>query len=114
MLAAVTTAPATAAAVVRHCGNYGFPKGHDGDDPIFTSKPIVGAGVEDIRVRVIGCRKGRRMVKAFWNDGFNCNDDGTRCTFGSFRCRNRRLGEELWLMRCFASNDRMLKFRFGA
>ena len=37
-----------------------------------------------------------------------------RCTYGSFRCRNRRIGDELWLMRCFASSDRMLKFRFGA
>src|SRR5215210_1589330 len=114
VLVALTIPAASAAPVVRDCGNYGFPKGHHGDKPIFTDKPIVGAGVEDIRVRVIGCRRGRHMVKAFWNDGFNCNADGTRCTFGSFRCRNRRLGEELWLMRCFASNDRMLKFRFGS
>ena len=114
VLAAATTPTASAAPAVRHCGNYGFPEGHDGDKPIFTARPIVGAGVEDIRVRVIGCRKGRRMVKAFWNDAFNCNADGTRRTFGSFRCRNRRLGEELWLMRCFASNERMLKFRFGS
>jgi len=40
----------------------------------------VGAGVEDIRTRVIGCRKERRMVKAFWNDRFVCNR--TRCTYG--------------------------------
>ena len=56
------------------------------------------------------------MVKAFWNDGFVCNGEGTRCTYGNFRCGNRRLGDELWLMRCFHKDDRdrMLKFRFGA
>ena len=101
---------------VLSCGNYGYPDGYSGDHPIFTRKPIVGAGVENIRVREIGCRKGRRMVKAFWNDGFVCNGEGTRCTYRKFRCGNRRLGDELWLMRCFhkEDRDRMLKFRFGA
>jgi hypothetical protein len=113
LLLAVGAAPASAQEV-RSCGNYGYPEGHRGDNPIFTQKPIVGAGVENIRTRVIGCRRGRRMVKAFWNDGFNCNPNGTRCTYGSFTCRNRRLGDELWLMRCFSSGERMLKFRFGA
>jgi hypothetical protein len=109
--------PATpASAQERHsCGNYGHTEG-GGDKPVFTREPIVGAGVEDIRTRVIGCRKGRRMVKAFWNGRFDCNENGLRCTYGSFRCRNRRLGEESWLMRCFSARDRdrMLKFRFGA
>ena len=105
---------APASAQVRHsCGNYGHTK-DSRERPVFTNGPIVGAGVEDIRTRVIGCPKGRRMVKAFWNGRFNCNDSGLRCTYFSFRCRNRRLGEELWLMRCFASGERMLKFRFGA
>jgi hypothetical protein len=107
--------PASAYAQERHsCGNYGYPEGHGGDRPIFTDEPIIGAGVEDIRTRVIGCRKGRRMVKAFWNGHFDCGPNGVRCTYFSFRCRNRRLGDEYWLMRCFASGDRMLKFRFGA
>jgi hypothetical protein len=110
-----TASAAPASAQERHsCGNYGYPEGHSGDDPVFTREPIVGAGVEDIRTRVIGCRKGRRMVKAFWNGRFDCNESGLRCTYGSFRCRNRRLGEEYWLMRCFASGERLLKFRFGA
>ena len=115
LLTALTAGPASA--LVRHsCGNYGYPKGYKGEDPVFTTKPIVGAGVENIRTRVIGCRKGRRMVRAFWNDRFVCNGKGTRCTYGSYRCGNRRLGEELWLMRCFDSTnlDRMLKFRYGA
>ncbi len=115
LLTALTAGPASA--LVRHsCGNYGYPKGYKGEDPVFTAKPIVGAGVENIRTRVIGCRKGRRMVRAFWNDRFVCNGKGTRCTYGSYRCGNRRLGEELWLMRCFDSTslDRMLKFRYGA
>jgi hypothetical protein len=113
LLIAVPAAPASAQ--VRHsCGNYGYPEGHEGDDPVFTREPIVGAGVEDIRTRVIGCRKGRRMVKAFWNGRFDCSANALRCTYGSFRCRNRRLGDEYWLMRCFASGERMLKFRFGA
>jgi hypothetical protein len=115
LAAGLTAGPASA--LERHaCGNYGYPKGYEGDHPIFTNKPIVGAGVENIRTRVIGCRRGRRMVKAFWNDQFVCNGDGTRCTYRSYRCGNRRLGDELWLMRCFRKDDRdrMLKFRFGA
>jgi len=115
VMCALTAGPASA--LERHsCGNYGYPDGYRGEDPVFTTKPIVGAGVENIRTRVIGCRKGRRMVKAFWNDGFVCNGKGTRCTYRTYRCGNRRLGEELWLMRCFDSRDRdrMLKFRFGA
>ena len=104
---------APASAQERHsCGNYGYIEG--GEGPVFTNEPIVGAGVEDIRTRVIGCRKGRRMVKAFWNGRFQCSRNGLRCSFGSFRCNNRKLGEELWLMRCFSSGQRMLKFRFGA
>jgi hypothetical protein len=101
---------------VLSCGNYGYPEGSRGDEPIFTRKPIVGAGAENIRVREIRCRRGHRMVKAFWNDQFVCNGEGTRCTYGSFRCGNRRLGEELWLMRCFGKEDRgrLLKFRYGA
>ena len=106
---------APASAQERHsCGNYGYPEGSGGKKPIFTDDPIVGAGVEDIRTRVIGCRKARRMVKAFWNGRFDCNRTGLRCTYYSFTCRNRRLGEEYWLMRCFASKERMLKFRFGS
>ena len=112
---AVMAAPA--AAQERHsCGNYGFPEGSDRDQPVFTFEPIVGAGVENIRTRAITCRTGRRMVKAFWHDGFDCSRSGLRCTYRTYRCANRRLGEELWLMRCFDSRDRdrMLKFRFGA
>jgi hypothetical protein len=111
VLLALPAAPASAQE--RHsCGNYGYIEG--GEGPVFTNEPIVGAGVEDIRTRVIGCRKSRRMVKAFWNGRFDCNRNGLRCTYGSFRCHNRRLGEEYWLMRCFASGERMLKFRFGS
>jgi hypothetical protein len=108
---------APAFAQERHsCGNYGYPEGYSGERPIFTEEPIVGAGVEDIRTRVIGCPKARRMVKAFWNGRFDCTRSALRCTYGSYRCRNRRLGDEYWLMRCFSSvdRDRMLKFRFGA
>ena len=115
-VAAALMAGPAAAAEVRPCGNYGYPKSYGGEDPIFTRKPIVGAGVDQIRVREISCRKGRRVVKAFWNDRFVCNGDGTRCTYDSFRCGNRRLGEELWLMRCFGKDDheRMVRFRYGA
>lgn len=114
-LLALPAAPA-AAQQVRACGNYGYPEGYAGDRPVFTREPIVGAGVEGIRVRAMRCAKGRRMVRAFWNGRFDCNESGLRCTYFSFRCANRRLGDEYWLARCFKSGDRdrMLKFRFGA
>ena len=109
--------PASASAQERRsCGNFGHPEGHAGERPVFTDDPIVGAGVEDIRTRVITCRRARPMVRAFWNGKFDCGPKGLRCTYFSWRCRNHRLGDELWLMRCFKSGDRerMLKFRFGA
>src|SRR5918998_1402028 len=57
---------ASASAQERHsCGNYGYTEG--ADEPRFTDERVVGAAVEDIRTRVIGCPKARRMVKAFWN-----------------------------------------------
>jgi hypothetical protein len=106
-----------AAAQARHsCGNFGTPAGHEDEPPVFTDEPVFGAAVENIRTREIGCRKARKMVRAFWNGRFNCSQDALRCRYFSYRCRNRRLGDELWLMRCFSSVDRdkMLKFRFGA
>ena len=55
LLILLSAAPASAQ--VRHsCGNYGHTEG-GGDRPVFTKRPIVGAGVEDIRTRVIGCPK---------------------------------------------------------
>ncbi|HEY7454173.1 MAG TPA: hypothetical protein VH683_06375 [Thermoleophilaceae bacterium] len=114
-LTMLTAGPAAAQA--RHsCGNFGTPAGHEDEPPVFTEEQVVGAAVEDIRTREIGCRKARKMVRAFWNGRFNCNESGLRCRYFSYRCRNRRLGDELWLMRCFSSVDRdkMLKFRFGA
>ena len=99
----------------RTCGNYGYPEGHAGDEPVFTREPIVGAGVDGIRTRDMRCRpKARRMVRAFWNGRFDCNENGTRCTYFTFTCRNRRLGDEYWAMRCGSPNGRLLAFRFGA
>jgi hypothetical protein len=106
-----------AAAQAHHsCGNFGTPAGHEEEPPVFTDEPVFGAAVEDIRTREITCQKGRKMVRAFWNGRFNCSQNALRCRYFSYRCRNRRLGDELWLMRCFSSVDRdkMLKFRFGA
>ena len=44
-LLALSAGPAAAA----DCGNYGFPRGHQGNNPVFTQKQIFGAGVFDIR-----------------------------------------------------------------
>jgi hypothetical protein len=110
--AALPAAPAEAKRYT--CGNYGYPEGHQGDRPVFTREPIVGAGVEGIRTRDLRCRKARPMVRAFWNGRFDCNENGTRCTYFTFRCRNRRLGDEYWAMRCSSPNGRLLAFRFGA
>ena len=113
LLVAVPAAPAEPKRYA--CGNYGHPEGHGGDEPIFTREPIVGAGVDGIRTRDIRCRpKARRMVRAFWNGRFDCNASGTRCTYFTFVCRNRRLGDEYWALRCSSPNGRLLAFRFGA
>lgn len=107
-----SAAPASAAQV-RDCGNYGYPEGHAGSDPIFTDEPIVGAGVYDIRTKVARCRPtARRMVRRFWNGRWGDCDPG--CRRGSFRCRNRQIGDEVWIMRCTASRGRVVRFEYGA
>ena len=62
-------------AVAADCGNYGFPRGHQGEDPIFTQREIFGAGVFDIRTQRTRCRHGaRRMVRRFWDGKWGeCN-----------------------------------------
>jgi hypothetical protein len=110
-LAALAAGPA-AAAPLRECGNYGYPEGYAGDGPIFTQKEIVGAGVYDIQTRVARCRTARRMVRRFWADRWGDCTPG--CRRGSFTCRDRRLGDELFRMRCTASRDRVVRFEYGA
>jgi hypothetical protein len=110
-LTATTTA---SSASVRNCGNYGYPEGYRGRDPIFTRKQIVGAGVSKIRTRVTRCKTARRMVRAFWNGRWDCDGDGQVCRRGSYRCRNRQLGEEHAVMRCTASRGRVVRFEYGA
>jgi hypothetical protein len=107
------TTPASAAPI-RKCGNYGYPDAYSGSKPIFTDKEIVGAGVHKIRTRVTPCRSARRMVRAFWDGRWDCDGDGQVCRRGSYRCRNRRLGEEHAAMRCTASRRRVVRFEYGA
>jgi hypothetical protein len=99
-------------AAAADCGNYGFPRGHGGDKPIFTQREIVGAGVFDIRTQVARCRTARRMVRRFWAGRWG--DCSPGCRRGSFRCRDRRLGDEFFRMTCRASRDRLVRFEFGA
>ena len=101
-----------AAAPVKRCGNYGFPEGHTGSKPIFTSEEIVGAGVYDIVTKVARCRTARRMVRRFWAGRWGDCTPG--CRRGSFRCRDRQLGDEVARMRCTASGGRVVRFIDGA
>jgi hypothetical protein len=116
ILAAVCLIPTitASAAPIRNCGNYGYPKGYRGKEPIFTHKEIVGAGVYKIRTRVARCTTARRMVRAFWSGRWDCDGDGQVCRRGSYRCRNRQLGEEHAVMRCNASRGRVVRFEYGA
>ena len=59
-LALAAAGPAAAA----DCGNYGFPRGHQGDNPIFTQKEVFGAGVFDIRT------ERTRVPRAGWSGFF--------------------------------------------
>jgi hypothetical protein len=108
----LATPAAAVAAPPRECGNYGYPAGYGGERPIFTDEEIVGAGVYDIRTKVARCRTARRMVRRFWNGRWGECSPG--CRRGSFRCRNRRVGDEVWIMRCTASRDRVVRFEYGA
>ena len=106
---ALGAGPAAAA----DCGNYGFPRGHQGNKPVFTQKQIFGAGVFDIRTQRTRCRPtARRMVRRFWAGKWgNCNPV---CRRGGYRCRERQLGDEFFRMTCTASRDRRVRFEFGA
>lgn len=106
---ALSAGPAAAA----DCGNYGFPRGHQGNQPIFTQKQIFGAGVFDIRTQRTRCRPtARRMVRRFWNgDWGRCEPI---CIRGGYRCRATQLGDEFFRMTCNASRNRRVRFEFGA
>jgi hypothetical protein len=97
---------------VKQCGNYGFPEGHTGSKPIFTFEEIFGAGVYDIVTKVARCRTARRMVRRFWAGRWGDCTPG--CRRGSFRCRDRQLGEEVARKRCTASRGRVVRFEYGA
>lgn len=113
VLAVVLAAAApVSAAPLRECGNYGYPEGHQGDKPVFTSEPIVGGGIYDIRTRVAACRTARRMVRRFWSGRWGKCDP--TCRRGRFSCRNRRIGDEVWIMRCTAAGGRVVRFEYGA
>jgi hypothetical protein len=107
-----STAVPASAAEVKKCGNYGFPEGYDGHKPIFTPEEIVGGGIYDIRTRVARCRTARRMVRRFWAGRWG--DCDPTCRRGRFRCRNRQTGDEVWVMRCRAKGDRVVRFEYGA
>ena len=109
VLLAVSAAPAAAA----DCGNYGFPRGHQGDKPVFTQKEIFGAGVFDIRTQRTRCRPtARRMVRRFFAGEWGaCNPV---CRRGGYTCRVRQLGDEFSRMTCNASRNRRVRFEFGA
>jgi hypothetical protein len=107
-LALTGAGPAAAA----DCGNYGYPRGHQGDKPIFTQREIFGAGVFDIRTQVARCRTARRMVRRFWAGRWG--DCSPGCRRWSFRCRERQLGDEFFRMTCRASRGRLVRFEFGA
>jgi len=108
----LATAGSATAVPVKQCGNYGFPEGHTGSKPIFTSEDIAGAGVSDIVTKVARCRTARRMVRRFWAGHWG--ECAPVCRRGSFRCRDRQLGEEFFRMRCTASRGRVVRFHFGA
>lgn len=52
------------------------------------------------------------MVRRFWNGRWGDCDPG--CRRGSFRCRNPQIGDGVWIMRCTASRDRVVRFEYGA
>jgi hypothetical protein len=112
-VALLALASPASAAQVRDCGNYGYPEGHQGEQPIFTDEEIVGAGVYDIRSQVTRCRPTvRRMVRRFWNGRWGECEPG--CRRGSYRCRDRQIGDEVGVMRCTASRGRVVRFEYGA
>ena len=110
--ALAASAGSASAAPIKDCGNYGFPEGDPGSKPVFTHEDIVGAGVYDIRTRIVRCPTAHRMVRRFWNGSWGHCDP--TCRRGRFRCANRQTGDEVYVMRCTAAGGRVVRFEYGA
>ena len=99
-------------AVAADCGNYGFPRGHQGEDPIFTQREIFGAGVFDIRTQRTlrhGAAHGAPLLG--WQVG---RVQPGLAVARRLHCRDRQLGDEFARMTCRASRNRVVRFEFGA
>lgn len=117
-IALVLAVPMTASSAtpIRECGNYGWPRGHRGDRPIFTFRPIEGAGTYNITTRVSPCRTAYRIIRRVQGRTYRryCNRDATRCRVLRFTCREVRGGHEFSDMRCTGEGNRVVRWQSGA
>jgi hypothetical protein len=96
------TSPASAAAPVRGCGNYGHI---DSIGTVgWTSRPISGAGTFNVTTRNVACSTARRFVLRY---------RGTDTYFPTWRCRETN-DYEFSDVRCTASRGRVIHWQAGA
>jgi hypothetical protein len=96
------TNPASAAAPLRECGNYGYIEstGTVG----WTSRPISGAGTFNVTTRNVTCATARRFVLRY---------RGTDSYFPTWRCRETN-DYEFSDVRCTSSRGRVIHWQAGA
>ncbi len=104
LVLAIPATSASAAAPIRECGNYGWPEGYEGSEPIWTYEQLDGAGIFNVTTRRVACRKARRFVLRY---------RGTDTYFPTWNCReiNRY---EFSDVRCTARRGRVIRWQTGA
>ncbi len=68
-----------------------------------------GSGIFNVTSRGVTCKHARSFAKRT----LRACDTRTTCTRGSFTCRTRQTGDEVWDTRC-TSGARVVRFQFGA
>jgi hypothetical protein len=97
------TSPASAAAPVRDCGNYGYTA--DGAGPMWTYRQISGATpAYNLTTRNVACGTARRFALRY---------RGTDSYFPAWRCRETN-DYEFSDVRCTASRGRAIHWQAGS
>lgn len=71
-----------------------------------------GAGVYTVEAQRVSCRHARWIARRYQRILFGA--EGSRGHIGRFRCRSRRLGEELFRTTCNRGGGRVVRFEWGS
>lgn len=102
-LAALAPSPAVAAEPVRKCGNYDLER--------WTYGQVYGAGIFNVKARVVRCRTARRVAIRSLH---RARPDAGVWRWRVWTCRLLAEGYEFYDVRCRARRGRMVRYQTGA